>query len=355
MPLYPLGSMKKEACVAGELVTDDDAIDAFLDHLMLARGRSGRTTEVYRLALTRLKEFMAPRSVLDADGSELEAFCGLWLHKKGVVAQSRKPYVSAVRGFFGWAKAKGLVADYAARDLVHPKTGRVLPRTISLANAERLMWAPDLSTFIGIRDAALLGLLIGCGLRVSGLVGLCEGDLQTVQLENAVRLVVTVREKGDRERKLPVPKESEAMLRVYLGHEALASIDRATTNVRGRPDKVLFVNTKHPTALEHEHVGELRRLTRKAVHQMIQRYGDKQGIPEAELHPHALRHLFGTELTEEDVPTLTTQGLMGHADAKSTAIYVHLAMRKLMRVVDKHAPMSKIRTPVGEFLKRMPR
>ncbi len=336
--------------------TDELAIDAFLDYLSMARGRSYRTLEVYRLALTRLREFMAPRSILVADGSELEAFCGLWLHRKGVVAQSRKPYVSAVRGFFLWAKGRGaLPMGNPASELQHPKTGRRLPRTMSLDNAERLMWAPDLGTFIGIRDAAILALLMGCGLRVSGLCGLNEGDLQTVQMDGQVRMILVTEEKGGKMRRLPVPKEADALLRVYLAHEDMATVDRDTKGKHGNPDRVLFVNTKHPTLAEHEHRGEARRLTRRAVHDMIQRYGQRVGIPLEELHPHAMRHLFGTELTEEDVPTLTTQGLMGHADPKSTEIYVELSMRKKMRVVDQHAPLAKMRTPISEFLKRMPR
>ena len=337
--------------------TDAMAIDAFCDYLSMAKGRSPRTLEVYRLALSRLKEFLGPqRSILTADGSELEAFCGLWLHKRGVVAHSRKPYISAVRMFFLWAKSRGaLPAGNPAAELEHPKAGRRLPRAMSLASAERLMWGPDLSTFLGIRDAAILSVLMGCGLRVSGLVGLNEGDLQTVVMDGAPRMILLTEEKGNRMRRVPVPREAEALLRVYLAHEELAAIDRSVKGKRGQPDKVLFVNTKHPTLPEHEHVGEARRLKRKGVHDLIQRHGIKQGIPIEELHPHAMRHLYGTELTEDDVPTITTQGLMGHADPKSTAVYVELSMRKKMRTVDQHAPLAKMRTPISEFLKRMPR
>lgn len=337
--------------------TDELAIDAFIDYLCMNRGRSGRTAEVYRLALARLKEFLGPeRSILTADGSELEAFAGLWLHRKGVVANSRKPYISGVRMFFRWAKARGaLPAGNPADELEYPKAGRRLPRAMSLASAERLMWAPDLSTFLGIRDASIMALLMGCGLRVSGVVGLNEGDLQSVQVDGQVRMFLVVLEKGNRMRRMPVPREAEALLRVYLGHEELAPIDRSTVGKHGQPDKVLFVNTKHPVLPEHEHVGEARRLTRQGIHDMIQRHGLRVGVPAEQLHPHAMRHLFGTELAEEDVPTLTTQDLMGHADPKSTAIYTSLSMRKKMRTVDQHAPLAKMRTPVGEFLKRMPR
>lgn len=337
-------------------MTDDQAIDAFCDYLVLARGRSPRTVEVYRLALARLQEFMGTRSILEADGSELEAYTGLWLHKRGIVARSRKPYISAVRMFFAWAEAKQLLPGRTqpAQALVHPKTGHKLPRAMTLANAERLMWAPDLSTFVGLRDAAMMALLLGSGLRVSGLVAANEGDLVPAELDGKPRLLLRVTEKGDKDRLVPVPREADALLRVYLGHEELAAIDRDTTNRQGKPDRVLFVNTKHPWLPEHEHRGEARRLTRKGVWGVIQRHGLRAGIPEPELHPHAMRHLFGTELLEDDTPTITAQELMGHADPKSTAIYVTLAMRKKIRVVDQAGTLGKLRTPISEFLKRMP-
>lgn len=339
--------------MSAENWSDDEAIDAWLAYMEGLRGRTVRTIECYRAALMRLREFMAGKPLVKAEPNELEVFCGLWLHKKGVVARSRKPYISAVRGFYAWLRDKGIKGN-AAQELLHPITGHPLPSTISLANAERLMWAPDMSTFIGIRDAAILSLLIGCGLRVSGLTGLNESDLKTMEIECLPRLTIRVTEKGDRERIMPVPREAEALLRVYLGHEELARIDRSFKGKGGRTDKVLFVTTKHPMLQAHEFIGEARRLSRKGVRDLIQRHGIKAGIPTGELHPHAMRHLFGTELLEDDTSMLSIQELMGHADPKSTAIYAQLAMRKKMATVDKAAPLSKMRTPVSELLKRLP-
>ena len=151
-----------------------------------------------------------------------------------------------------------------------------------------------------------------------------------------------------------VPREAEAILMVYLGHEELHAIDRHTTNRYKRADQVLFVSTRNSTVAEGSFLGEERRLSRQSVHEMIQKYGLRLGIPARHLHPHAFRHMFGTELTEEDVPSLSVQNLMGHTDAKSTAIYTELSMRKKTRVVDAHGPLAKIRTPVSELLKRLP-
>ncbi|MDH4450818.1 MAG: tyrosine-type recombinase/integrase [Rhodoferax sp.] len=341
--------------MSADNLVDDPLIDEWLAFMGASKGRSARTLDTYRGALRRLRVFLAGKPLTEAEPLELETFTGLWLHKQKVIARSRRPYISAVRGFYAWlASTKRIKLDTAAR-LSYPITGQPLPRTITLANAERLMWAPDMGTFIGIRDATMLAILIGCGLRVSGLTALNEGDLQPTDIEGMPRLAIRTTEKGDKSRLVPVPREAEMLLRVYLGHEDLASIDRTVTNRRGHPDKVLFVSVRSTKVPAHEHIGEARRLTRKAVHDFIQRYGMKLGIPKDQLHPHALRHLFGTELAEDDTPTLAIQELMGHADPKSTAIYAQLAMRKKTSTLDRAAPLSKMKTPVSELLKRLPR
>jgi len=338
--------------------TDDEAIDAFFAWLK-GRGRSDRTLEVYGLALTRLREFLRQDGValLDADQVQLELFTGLWLHKLGVVARSRIPYISAVRGFYRYAHQRKIIARNPGAQIEHPITGQPLPNVISLENAERLMWAPDMGTFIGIRDAAMLSLLIGCGLRVSGLVNLNESDLQPMQIDKTARLVLRTREKGDKVRLLPVPKEAEMLVRVYLAHEELAEVDRNIDVKQGkgtRADKVLFVSVRSTKVSADLHIGEKRRLSRKAVHDMIRRYGRRLEIPEQQLHPHAFRHLFGTELAEDNVALDTRQEMMGHADPKSQNVYVHLAQRRKAQVIDQHAPLAKMRTPVSELLKRLP-
>lgn len=335
--------------------TDQAAIDAWLSWLEKSRGRSRRTIEAYTLAMTRLREFLREHgvAVLDADQQLLEHFSGLWLHHKGIVARSRIPYISALRNFYNYVKLRRIVKANPAGDLVHPRTGQKLPRSMTLANAERLMWAPDMSTFKGVRDALILSLLAGCGLRVSGLVRLNESSLRTVDIGGKPRIAVRVNEKGEKERWTPVPREADMLLRVYLEHEELAAIDRSVT-AEGRPDKVLIVSVRSTTPRLHLEPGEQRRLTRKAVHEMIQYYGKKIGIPREQLHPHALRHLFGTELAEDDVPTASAADLMGHADLKSTAIYQQLALRKKTSLIDQHAPLAKMKTPVSELLKRLP-
>jgi integrase/recombinase XerD len=336
--------------------TDEAAIDAWLEWLEGSRSRSKRTLQCYAMSIRRLHEYLKQQgcALLDADEPQLEMFTGLYLHKKGVVARSRIPYISAVKGFYKFATARGMCRADPARRLEHPSAGKPLPRTISLANAERLMWAPDMGKFIGIRDAAMLSLMIGCGPRVSGLVNLNESSLKVTQIGKETRMTVTFTEKGNRARTIPVPREAEMLLRVYLGHEDLKAIDREIEPKPGQRDRVLFVSVRSTQLRPDKHRGEKRRLTRKAVNDMVRRYGRRLGIPDDELHPHAFRHLFGTELTESDVSLAATQDLMGHADPKSTAIYIQLAQRKRAQLIDQSAPLAKMRTPVSDLLKRLP-
>ncbi len=329
-----------------------DQIEKFLEFKRMNRGRSERTAQVYRLALTRLHEFLEEqkRPWLEATHDDLLVFTGIWLHRKGLKDPlSRRPMVSAVREFYRWAATRQLVANSPAAALPYPRAGRKLPRVMTLASAEKLMWAPDFATFEGVRDGAILALLIGCGLRVTGLVSLNQGQILSEVIDKRPRLVLNVIEKGNKQRRLPVPDQADLLLRLYLEHPDLKEIDRLLPN----GDQVLFVSVRNRLVPEHEYRGENRRLRRNAILDMIKKYGKQHGISPEQLHPHAVRHLYGTELREEEVDLITRQRLMGHADPKTTEIYDHLAMRKVTRDVDRGNPLAKIRTPATDLLRQL--
>lgn len=324
-------------------------IDAFIEFKSRNSGLAERTMQSYRLTLTRLIEFFAERNPLTASADDLLLFSGAWLHKRGITAISRRPHVAAIREFYGWLTKQKLIRSNPAESLSYPKTGRKLPRVMTLANAEKLMWAPDFTTFAGIRDGAMLALLVGCGMRISGLVGLNDSHLIQAEVDGQVRIMVKTLEKGAKERKIPVPAEADILLRLYLEHPDLKEIDRLLPN----GDRVLFVSLRNRACLPHEYHGERRRLNSRSLLDIITKYGTDAGIPADQLHPHALRHLYGTELAESDIDILIRQQLMGHADPKSTEIYTHLAVQKLTREVDKGSPLGKMRTPVSDLLKRL--
>lgn len=321
----------------------------FLEHLVKNRGRSNLTAEAYAQALQRLVSYASDRDPLELTRDDLELFLGAWLHKHGIERRGRRRYVAAVRMFYRWATAAKKIPHNPAADLSYPKVGTKLPRVITLENAEKLMWSPDFNTFEGVRDAAILSMLAGAGLRASGVSQLNEGDLLHDNVDGKQRILVRVREKGEKERLVPLPAEADLLLRMYLDHPICKAIDRHLED----GDRVLFVNLKNRNVPSHEYHGERRRMSRKGVYLIVRRYGEAAGIPVEQLHPHAMRHLYGTELAENGVDIIVRQRLMGHADPKSSEIYDHTAMRRLVRVVDQANPLSKMRTPVTELLAKL--
>lgn len=328
----------------------NNLIESFLEFKQHNAGRSERTVQVYRLALTRLLEFFGDRDPLLATHDDLVVFSGIWLHRRGLTDPvSRRPHVAAIREFYGWLLDNKYIRGNPAVGVPYPKSGRKIPRVMTMKSAEKLMWAPDFNTFEGVRDAAMLGLLVGCGLRASGLVSLNVSNVIEAELDGQVRLNLKVTEKGSKERMIPIPIQADMLLRIYMGHEELFGIDRTLAN----GDQVLFVTTMNRTCTIDEYRGERRRMNRRSVRDMIAKYGQREGISVDQLHPHAMRHLFGTELIEDDVNILNAQLLLGHADTKSTAIYNHTAMRKLTREMDRANPLSKMSTPVSDLLKQL--
>ncbi|WP_238843273.1 tyrosine-type recombinase/integrase [Vibrio cincinnatiensis] len=302
----------------------------------------------YRGLLNKFCEFLNGNFV-NAELKTLEQFSGGWLHRAGYSAASRKVAVAAIRGFYAFLAQRHLIVKNPAQDLVYPKIGRRLPRFMGLKSAEALLFQPDLTSLSGVRDSAMLALLIGCGFRVAGLCGLNESQLIWYQYGEVERLAIRTLEKGERERLVPVPLEAMLLVQAYLGHHDLKHVDRLLDN----GDQVLFVNLRNRHVPEWEHRGELRRLSTRAVDRMIKKYAIAAGVPEDQAHAHALRHLFGTELAESDSSTLQIQALMGHADPKTSEIYTHISMRKMTNVLDKGNPLGKMDTPVSALLREL--
>jgi len=318
-------------------------IDKFLLHKEINEGRSPRTSDKYRRYLIKLERFLGDTPLCDVTRDRLIDFTGMHAHKElNLSPSARKPLISSVRMFYAWLTSTGEIVEDPAADIPYPKSGRPLPVAMQLSNAEKILMGPDLGTFIGVRDLAILSVLLGCGPRVSGVCRLNESDLIFYKDDEVEHLAIRFVEKGKRERILPAPLDTLLMLRAYMGHHELDDIDRSIDG-----DKVLFVSTRNRSIPDHEYNGENRRIHAKTIDRLIKRYGSAAGIPCDQLSAHSFRHLFGTELAEDDVTTIIMQSLMGHADPKTSEIYAHLAMRKLRAVVSKSNPLAKIKSPVS--------
>ena len=328
-------------------MTNQELIEKYLVWLEINRGRSPETSRKYKGYLERLIDHFKDRAVCDLSRDELELFAGPVMVKAGLAGKSRCALIAAVRGFYKWLEREGHVKTNAADDIPYPKVASKLPIPITLDNAERLIWQPDLGTFLGLRDATMFAVLMGCGVRVSGLVGLHEEDLVATEYQGENRFFLRVTEKGSKERVLPLPRDAQVLITAYLGHPDIEGINRQTTDGR----HVMFVSTNDRKLAAADYVGEARRISPRTVHDRIVLHGERVGIPANQLRPHAMRHLYGAELAEDDTNILVSQSLLGHASPASTEIYSHIAMRKLMDTVDKSNPLSKMKTPVSGMLK----
>lgn len=334
-------------------ITNKDLILEWLQLIEHNKNRALGTVNKYHAYLNNLAEWLKARekTLRQADKADLEEYTGIEAHKQGMAPRSRRPMIAAIRGFYAWAKGQWYVKDDPAATLSYPTTGIRLPKGMTLGNAEKLLMQPGLDDFRSVRDSAILGVFMGCGLRVGGLTSINQEDLVFHEIDGQEWLIIRVTEKGDKERFVPAPHETRLLIRAYLGHPELKHKDRTLEDGR----RVLFVSTRNHSVPPHEYFGENTRLTEGTIHRMIVKRGTAAGIPRDQCHPHALRHLYGTELTESDVQQNKIQVLLGHSCAKSTAIYQHVAMRTLIKAMEQANPLAKIHTPVSDLADHLSR
>lgn len=316
---------------------------SFLEH---NRGLAAKTLVEYRRCVLRCGEWAAEQKLTLAQltPEHVQRYAGEVLHGKGLSPDARRVVVSALRGYFRWLFDKRVLPSNITAQLPFPKRARRLPLPISPDECSKLMAEIDLKSFQGVRDLAMVSVLIGCGPRVSGVCNLDEQDLVfTMNAAGLEELTIRFTEKGQHERYVPAPEEARLMLRAYLGHPELEAIDRRTD----KGGQVLFVNLVNSHVPAHERRGEARRITEWSVYQMIQKHGTVAGIHKSKLHPHAFRHLYGQEMAEADTSVLVMQQLMGHRDSGSSEIYTHIAYRKIREAAMKANPMKRVKHPAA--------
>ena len=287
-------------------------LPTYCDHLAVERGLSGATVAAYRSDLTAFGRWLEAGRL--SAGRLSRTDLSRYLHEirsRGLSARSGARVLSALRSFFGFATLHlGLETDPTA-ELVNPKTGLSLPKTLTEGEVEALLSAPDERQPLGLRDRAMLELLYASGLRVSEIVRLPRDrvDLQTG--------IVRVTGKGGRERLVPFGKSAAGWLKRYLS-STRPSLDR-----RGSPH--LFLSARGQA------------MTRQRFWQLIERYGRSAGI-RTPLTPHRLRHSFATHLLEHGADLRALQMMLGHADISTTQIYTHVSRSRLRRVYDEFHP-----------------
>jgi integrase/recombinase XerD len=272
-------------------------IDAYLDHLRVERALASNTLEAYARDLNRLAEHVGEKDVVRIDtGDVAELLAGNV--KTGFGARSSARQLSAIRGFFRFLVREKVVAGDPTAILDRPKLSRRLPRVLSFEEIERLLAAPDLTKPRGVRDAAMMHLMYASGLRVSELVTLTVGDVDTKSG------VVSALGKGGKRRLVPVGEAALDRLGAYLTDVRPQVATPKTT--------VLFVSPRGG------------RLTRQGFWKLLKRYARVAGIT-TPISPHKLRHSFATHLLRGGADLRAVQAMLGHADLGTTEIYTRVA------------------------------
>lgn len=291
-------------------------IDRFADALWLEEGLSANTLESYRRDIKQFAVWLfqtTGRMLCEANATDLQAWMAHLHLVRRISARSASRALSALRRFYALSLREGRISQDPTSLIKPPKLPRLPPKSISEAEVETLLNAPDISSPLGLRDRAMLELLYACGLRVSELISLrcLQVDLQAG--------VLKVMGKGARERLVPLGEEAVHWVQDYLKHGARDAL------LNGQQSEDLFVTQR----------GE--GMTRQAFWSLIRRYAIQAGIRTG-LSPHTLRHAFATHLLNHGADLRVVQLLLGHADITTTQIYTHVARERLKALHSKHHP-----------------
>jgi integrase/recombinase XerD len=299
------------------LASSLSAVDAFIDAIWLEEGLSKNTLAAYRRDLTLYATWLAERarSLNDTAEQDLQAYFA-FRHTPGSKATSANRRLTVFKRYFRWALRENQIAADPTLKLQSAKQALRVPKTLTEAQVEALLAAPDTSTALGIRDRTMLELMYASGLRVSELV---ELRVVNVSLNDNVLRVLG---KGSKERLVPFGEVAAQWLRQYLGaprQELLA----------GKQTQDLFVTVRGPTA------GSA--MSRVMFWMVVKKYALTAGIT-APLSPHTLRHAFATHLLNHGADLRAVQMLLGHADISTTTIYTHVARERLAQLHAQHHP-----------------
>ncbi len=292
----------------------DPEIDRFIDKLWAEKGLAELTLRAYRQDLCQFSRWLQRRGerLAEARQTQIQEYLA-GRFEQGASARSNARLLSTLKQYYQHLVRRGDRQDNPTALISAPKIHRSLPQAPGEGDVEKLLTAPDLETPFGLRDRAMLETMYGCGLRVSELVGLQLGQVNTNQ--GLVRLVG----KGSKERVVPVGEEALYWIGRYL---AFARAELVRTDVLS---DALFLSSRG------------RAITRQAFWQNIKKHLLAADVKTA-YSPHSLRHAFATNLLNHGADLRTVQMLLGHSSLSTTQIYTHVAQARLQAIHAEHHP-----------------
>jgi len=295
--------------------TVEKAIDQFL-HSLRERNSSPHTIKAYTGDLDGFAAYVGTKGWKAIDHLTIRGFLSS-LYEKGLGKTSVARSLAAVRSLYRWLAQEGLVEQNPAVLVSTPKLPKKLPRvpTIEEMNSVLESTMPEVAAFPE-RDRILFELLYGCGIRNSELVGI---NLEDIRLSTEA---VLIRGKGKKERYVPFGDSVKAALSDYLpARQRILAERRKSANA-------LLINQRGG------------RLTTRSVGRIVKKIAVAKGLP-PDVHPHTLRHAFGTHMLEEGADLRAIQEMLGHERLSTTQRYTQLSMKHVMQVYDQTHPRAK--------------
>jgi len=289
-------------------------LDQYIDYALVEKGLAPKTIASYAADLNRFVRYLAEKKVRRIEdvgpGDILEYL--IHLMNRGLNARSRARHLVSIRGFFRFLVQENRLPSNPTKTVALPKQTCRLPDVLSIDDVKRLLAAPDTTTPRGARDAAMLELLYGAGLRVSELMHVRQQD---VNLEVSY---VRVKGKGSKERIVPFGTYARERIQHYIVHGR-------TRLLQGRTSPYLFTARAG------------RPMTRQGFWKLIKAYARKAAVGR-EITPHTLRHSFASHLLEGGADLRAVQVMLGHVDISTTQIYTHIARSRLIEMHRKFHP-----------------
>jgi integrase/recombinase XerC len=312
-----------------------ELVHQYLRVLGHERGASAHTMRAYERELANFAAFIneqygADRRVAQIEHTHIRAYLGV-LFDRGLSKASAARALAAIRSWFKWLARTGHVDSNAASLVATPKLPKHLPRVPSIEQMNRVVDnVGDDAASWPARDRAILELLYGCGIRNAELTGLDVGDIHWAEE------AILVHGKGQKQRLVPLGDAAAHALRLYLAERSA----RLDADARCRAQSItpaLFLNL-HLRGLNKP--GGQARLTTRSVGRIVKRIAILRGLS-SDVHPHTLRHAFGTHLLEEGADLRAIQELLGHERLSTTQRYTQLTSSQLEAVYDRTHPRAK--------------
>jgi integrase/recombinase XerC len=309
-------------------------VDEYLRVLENERGASEHTLRAYQRELQQFAEYMAKQHAdkiapEQIEHTDIRGYLGV-LYDRGLSKASAARALASIRSWFKWFARTGRVEQNVASLVSTPKLPKHLPRVPSIEQLNRVVDSVnDDAASWPARDKAIVELLYGCGIRNAELTGM---NIEDIHWANEA---ILIRGKGKKQRYVPLGDAAALALRAYLTERSALLAARREKSAFDTP--ALLLNLRLRGIVKP---GNEARLTTRSVGRIVKRIAILRGLS-SDVHPHTLRHAFGTHLLEEGADLRAIQELLGHERLSTTQRYTQLTNTQLQRVYDDTHPRAK--------------